>query len=238
MTLELNGVEVTPRGAAALFPSVTLTARPGEVVTVMGPSGIGKSTLLDAVAGHLPHGFILSGSITLDGVDLTSLPPEARHVGLMFQDAVLFPHLSVGDNLAFGLNRAVRGRGARRAAVEAALERTGLGGLYDRDPATLSGGQRSRAALMRTLLAEPRALLLDEPFSKLDAALRDDLRDFTFAHVRGRGIPALLVTHDPADAKAAGGPVTALEGTSTATPIARYRPQEVQGLKKDRGVPQ
>ena len=128
----------------------------------------------------------------------------------MFQDAVLFPHLSLGDNLAFGLARHVRGRAARRAAVAAALTRAGLCGLHDRDPATLSGGQRARAALMRTLLAEPRALLLDEPFSKLDAALRDDLRAFTFDHIRSRAIPALMVTHDPADAQAAGGPVIEL----------------------------
>lgn len=207
MTLELNAVTVAPRGGAALFPPITLTVRPGEVASVMGPSGIGKSTLLDAIGGHLAHGFTLSGQIRLDGTDLGPLPPEARRVGLMFQDAVLFPHLSVGDNLAFGLAWSVRGRVARRAAVEAALERAGLADLHDRDPATLSGGQRSRAALMRTLLAEPRALLLDEPFSRLDATLRDDLRAFTFDHIRSRGIPALMVTHDPADAAAAAGPV-------------------------------
>lgn len=207
MTLDLNTVAVTPKGGVALFPAISLTVQPGQVATVMGPSGIGKSTLLDAIAGHLAHGFTLSGSIRLDGIDITPLPPEARRVGLMFQDAVLFPHLSVGDNLAFGLTRSIRGRAARRAAVEAALTRAGLCGLYDRDPETLSGGQRSRAALMRTLLAEPRALLLDEPFSKLDATLRDDLRTFTFDHIRNRAIPALMVTHDPADAKAAAGPV-------------------------------
>jgi putative thiamine transport system ATP-binding protein len=207
MTLELHEVRVAPEGRDPLFPPITLTVRPGEVATVMGPSGIGKSTLLDAVGGHLAHGFTLSGSIRLDGRDLAPLPPEARRVGLMFQDAVLFPHLSVGGNLAFGLARSVRGRAARRAAVEAALDRAGLSGLHDRDPATLSGGQRSRAALMRTLLAEPRALLLDEPFSKLDAELREDLRAFTFEHIRDRGIPALMVTHDPTDAEAAAGPV-------------------------------
>lgn len=207
MTLELHAVAVTPKGGAPLFPPITLTVAPGAVATIVGPSGIGKSTLLDAIGGHLAHGFMLSGSIRLDGIDLAALPPEARRVGLMFQDAVLFPHLSVGDNLAFGLARSVRGRGPRWAAVEAALERAGLSGLHDRDPATLSGGQRSRAALMRTLLAEPRALLLDEPFSKLDAALRDEMRAFTFAHIRSRCIPALMVTHDPADAEAAGGPV-------------------------------
>ncbi len=205
MTLDLHDVAVAAKGAKPLFPPLTLVVRPGEVVTVMGPSGIGKSTLLDAIAGHLGHGFSLSGSIRLDGTDLAPLPAEARRVGLMFQDAALFPHLSVGDNLAFGLARSVRGRAARRAAVEAALERAGLTGLHDRDPATLSGGQRSRAALMRTLLAEPRALLLDEPFSKLDAALRAEMRAFTFEHIRSRDIPALMVTHDPADAEAANG---------------------------------
>jgi putative thiamine transport system ATP-binding protein len=207
MTLDLHAVTVALKGAPAMFPPITLSVRPGEVATVMGPSGIGKSTLLDAIGGHLAPGFILAGGICLNGIDLAPLPPEARRVGLMFQDAVLFPHLSVGDNLAFGLAPSVRGRAARRKAVEAALERAGLAGLHDRDPATLSGGQRARAALMRTLLAEPWALLLDEPFSKLDAALRDDLRTFTFAHVRSRGIPALMVTHDPADAAAAGGQV-------------------------------
>lgn len=183
----------------------------------MGPSGIGKSTLLDAIGGHLAHGFALSGTILLDGTDLAPLPAEARRVGLMFQDAALFPHLSVGDNLAFGLARSVRGRAARRAAVEAALAHAGLAGLHDRDPATLSGGQRSRAALMRTLLAEPRALLLDEPFSKLDATLRAEMRAFTFDHIRDRGIPALMVTHDPADAEAAGGTIIDLSPAANGT---------------------
>ena len=217
MTLILQEVSVARRGDAALFPPISLTVRAGEVATVMGPSGIGKSTLLDAIGGHLAHGFTLSGRIQLDGRDLAPLPPEARRVGLMFQDAALFPHLSVGDNLAFGLSRSVRGRAARRLAVEAALDRAGLSGLHDRDPATLSGGQRSRAALMRTLLAEPRALLLDEPFSRLDAALRAEMRAFTFEHIRDRRIPALMVTHDPADAEAAGGP--ALDLTSL-TPVS------------------
>jgi putative thiamine transport system ATP-binding protein len=237
MTLELDAVAVAPRGALPLFPAITLAIRPGEVATVMGPSGIGKSTLLDAIGGHLSHGFALSGTIRLDGADIAPLPAEARRVGLMFQDAVLFPHLSVGDNLAFGLARTVRGRSARRTAVDTALERAGLAGLYDRDPATLSGGQRSRATLMRTLLAEPRALLLDEPFSKLDATLRDDLRAFTFEHIRKRNIPALMVTHDPADAEAAGGPVITLEEGTMTTSTLRCPPRVVRGLKKDGGAP-
>jgi putative thiamine transport system ATP-binding protein len=173
----------------------------------MGPSGVGKSTLLDAVGGHLAHGFSSSGQVRLNGRLLDGVPAEARRIGLMFQDAVLFPHLSVGDNLAFGLARHIRGRAARADAVAHALEQAGLSGMERRDPATLSGGQRARIALMRTLLAEPLALLLDEPFSKLDAALRAEMRSFTYRHIRDRGIPALMVTHDPQDAAAAGGPM-------------------------------
>jgi len=179
-------------------------------VTVLGPSGVGKSTLLDAIGGHLAHGFTCTGRVMLNRRDVTGLPAEARRIGILFQDALMFPHLSVGDNLAFGLTRAVRGRKARRAAVEAALEQAGLGGFHDRDPATLSGGQRARAALMRALLARPLALLLDEPFSALDSQLRSEIRGFVFDHIRERGIPALLVTHDLRDARAAGGAVITL----------------------------
>jgi putative thiamine transport system ATP-binding protein len=210
MSLALDTFAVRLAGAAPLFAPLSLTIAPGEIATVMGPSGVGKSTLLDAIAGHLAPAFTLTGRVTLDGRDILALPAEARRVGLVFQDAVLFPHLSVGDNLAFGLASRVRGRAARRDAVEAALSQAGLSGLHDRDPASLSGGQRARAALMRSLLAEPAALLLDEPFSKLDASLRDEIRAFTFAHIRARAIPALMVTHDPADAEATGGPVITL----------------------------
>ncbi|WP_417240465.1 ATP-binding cassette domain-containing protein [Celeribacter halophilus] len=211
MSLDLDALFIRATNGQPLFAPLTLTVPAGEVVTVMGPSGVGKSTLLDAIGGHLGHGFHLSGAVRLNGRDVTSLPAEARRIGLMFQDALLFPHMSVGDNLAFGLPCSLRGRAKRRAAVETALAQAGLEGLYDRDPATLSGGQRARAALMRTLLAEPAALLLDEPFSKLDAGLRDDMRRFTFAHVTSCAIPTLLVTHDPEDAAAAGGPVIALK---------------------------
>ncbi|MGB7320979.1 MAG: ATP-binding cassette domain-containing protein, partial [Albidovulum sp.] len=121
-----------------------------------------------------------------------------------------FPHLSVGDNLAFGLAAQIKGRSARHAAIEKALEQAELTGFFHRDPATLSGGQRARVALMRTLLAEPCALLLDEPFSKLDPALRTDLRAFVFKHIRDRNIPVLMVTHDNDDAAAAAGPIVSL----------------------------
>ncbi len=211
MALDLQDLSVTPKDATRpLFAPLRLRVTAAEVVTVMGPSGVGKSTLLDAIAGHLPPGFRLQGSVSLDGRDVTTLPAEARGIGVMFQDAVMFPHLSVGDNLAFGLTAAVKGRAARRKAVEAALDTAGLAGFYARDPATLSGGQRARAALMRTLLAAPKALLLDEPFSRLDASLRAEIRGFVFDHARARGLPVLLVTHDSEDAAAAAGPVVTL----------------------------
>jgi len=209
MSLILNAVEVGPKLGKPLFAPLTLKVAPGEVATVMGPSGIGKSTLLDGIGGHLMHGFALRGQVLLNGRSLAELPAEARRVGVLFQDAMLFPHLSVGDNLAFGLTRAVRGA-ARHAAVAEALAQAGLAGFENRDPATLSGGQRARAALMRALLARPEALLLDEPFSRLDAGLRAEIRGFVFDHVRAQGIPALMVTHDASDAEAAGGTVIAL----------------------------
>jgi putative thiamine transport system ATP-binding protein len=209
MSLILNQICVAPKGQPPLFAPLSLQIMAGEVVTVMGPSGVGKSTLLDAIGGHLAHDFHTSGSVVLNGRDVTNLPAEARRIGILFQDALMFPHLSVGDNLAFGLAASVKGA-ARRAAVEAALNQAGLSGFYHRNPASLSGGQRARAALMRALLAEPLALLLDEPFSKLDTGLRAEMRSFVFDHIRARAIPALLVTHDIGDAEATGGAVVTL----------------------------
>jgi putative thiamine transport system ATP-binding protein len=189
---------------------------PGAVLTVMGPSGAGKSTLLALIAGFLAPPFQASGRVVLDGRDLGPLRPEARRVGLLFQDALLYPHLSVGGNLLFGLTPEVRGRAARRANAEAALTEVGLAGCFERDPATLSGGEQARVALARTLLARPHALLLDEPFSRLDADRRAAIRDLVFRLVAARAIPAVLVTHDRADAAAAGGPVVEIGGESAA----------------------
>jgi putative thiamine transport system ATP-binding protein len=176
----------------------------------MGPSGVGKSTLLAFVGGFLGRDFSARGKIILNGRDVTALPPEERGIGLLFQDALLLPHLSVAGNLLIGLTSSVKGREARRRTVVAALAEVGLEGFADRDPATLSGGQAARVALMRTLLARPAALILDEPFSRLDAALRGQVRAVVFAEARKYGLPVLLVTHDPEDAKAAGGRVVEL----------------------------
>ncbi len=212
MSLILQDVAITPKGAFPLFAAMNLSISAGQIGAVMGPSGVGKSTLLAAIAGHLSREFTLTGAIQLNGMRMNNIAPQARHVGLMFQDAVLFPHLSLADNLAFGLPSHIRGRQARRGAVEDALTQAGLSGLGGRDPSTLSGGERARAALMRSLLAQPQAILLDEPFSKLDTALRADIRAFTFDHIRARAIPALIVTHDDNDAAAAAGPLITLSG--------------------------
>ncbi len=207
--LELRGVALT-LGATTLIDGLDLAVEGGAVATLMGPSGCGKSSLLAYLCGTLAADFTATGSVCVDGAVVDGLPPEARRIGILFQDDLLFPHLSVGDNLAFGLPPHVAGRAARRARIEAALDEAGLDGMAGRDPDTLSGGQRARVAVMRTLLSEPRALLLDEPFSRLDAALRERFRAFVFGHARERRIPTLLVTHDPDDAASAGGAIIAL----------------------------
>ncbi|MGD1877111.1 MAG: ATP-binding cassette domain-containing protein [Kiloniellaceae bacterium] len=203
--LTLSQAEIL-HGERRIIGPVSLTVPPGEVVTVMGPSGCGKSSLLALICGTLAPALSGRGRVLLNGEDVSARPPEARHVGILFQDDLLFPHLSVAGNLAFGLPPSVRGRKARRERIEAALAEADMLAFYDRDPTTLSGGQRARIALLRTLLSQPRALLLDEPFAKLDVALRARFRSFVFDHARAQGLPTLLVTHDPQDAADAGGP--------------------------------
>ncbi len=202
-------------GSQTLFDEVSVEVRPGEIATVMGPSGSGKSTLLSYICGTLDPVFQARGQVIVAGDDVTAWSARRRRVGILFQDDMLFPHLSVGENLGFGLVETVRDRAARRDMIAAALVEAELTGFADRDPATLSGGQRARVALMRTLLAAPRALLLDEPFSKLDVELRERMRRFVFDHARQRSLPVLLVTHDPADASAAGGQIIAIASASS-----------------------
>ena len=208
-TLHLQQIAIAI-GGRHLIHGLSAKIAPGDCLTVMGPSGCGKSSLLAFVSGTLDPAFAAKGSVALDDRVLDAEPPERRRLGILFQDDLLFPHLTVGGNLAFALPAVVQGREARRQRIDAALRDAGLEGYADRDPATLSGGQRARVALLRTLLAEPRALLLDEPFSKLDMALREDFRRLVFAHARTRGLPTILVTHDAADARAAGGTVLQL----------------------------
>jgi putative thiamine transport system ATP-binding protein len=210
----LESISIAVKGASRdLVGELSLSVAPGQVVTIMGPSGSGKSTLLSYIAGFLDQRtFVAKGQILVGGERIEDRPAEERHMGILFQDPVLFPHLTVAGNLLFGLPRGKwRDRHKRRPIVSEALANAGLAGFEDRDPSTLSGGQKARVTLLRTLLSQPRALLLDEPFGKLDVALREDFRSFVFAHVRECQLPALLVTHDPADAEAAGGTVIRLD---------------------------
>ncbi|MBM9537877.1 ATP-binding cassette domain-containing protein [Desulfobulbus alkaliphilus] len=202
-------------GALALIPETTLTVAPGEITTVMGPSGTGKSTLLNYLCGTLAPAFSASGQIFIHGRDISALPIEKRRIGILFQDDLLFPHMSVGENLLFALPRSVKGRHRRQDLAEQALDEAGLAGYYQRSPGTLSGGQRARVALMRTLLSNPEIILLDEPFAKLDTELRTVIRQFVFAHIAARALPTLLVTHDIRDAEAAGGPLLSLGARAT-----------------------
>ncbi|SLN24272.1 Spermidine/putrescine import ATP-binding protein PotA [Roseivivax jejudonensis] len=206
--LRLDGVCILKDGVPLI--EVDATVPPGDVLTVMGPSGVGKSTLLAFLTGTLPRGFAGMGRIILNGEDVTDRPAHQRRLGILFQDDLLFPHLSVGENAAFGL--APGGSRADRAArVSEALADVGLSEFEARDPATLSGGQKARVSLVRMLLSEPRALLLDEAFSGLDAALRAQIRGLVFDRARARALPVLMVTHDAEDARAAGGPVFEME---------------------------
>lgn len=209
MTLHLQDLTITH--ADRVMVALSLTVPQGEVLSIMGPSGCGKSTLLSAIIGALPDAFAMQGRISLGGRDITDLPTHARRLGILFQDDILFPHLSVAANLGFGLPRATpdRARVIAQALAEAELDSMGA-----RDPASLSGGQRARVALMRTLLSDPAALLLDEPFSRLDQTLRAQMRAFVFARARARNLPVVLVTHDPEDARAAGGPVRDVMGNT------------------------
>jgi len=207
--LYLDEISISLAGRTLLCLSATV--RPGDILTVMGPSGSGKSALLAYLGGFLDPVFTGSGRVLIDGRDLTGIPAEKRQAGMLFQDPLLFPHLSVGGNLLFGLTASIRKRAQRRRMAEQALADVELGGFFDRDPATLSGGQKARVALQRVMLSAPRFLLLDEPFSKLDASLREQTRALIFSRAKSAGLPIILVTHDRTDAEAAGGQVVTID---------------------------
>ncbi|TCN19446.1 ATP-binding cassette domain-containing protein [Sinorhizobium americanum] len=211
-TRPLTLSDVTIRLAERTLLAVSATVMPGEVLTIMGPSGSGKSALLAFAGGFLDPAFDASGRLLIGKEDLTNVAANRRHAGILFQDPLLFPHLSVGGNIVFAVPPSVRGRETRRALAERALAEVGLAGFFDRDPETLSGGQKARVALQRVLVSAPHFLLLDEPFSKLDTALRQQMRELVFSRARAAGLPAILVTHDSADAEAAGGAVIEIGG--------------------------
>ncbi|MEA3166851.1 MAG: putative spermidine/putrescine transport system ATP-binding protein [Thermoplasmata archaeon] len=198
MSLRVDGLSFTFPGWPPTLRQLTLEVPAGRSGFLLGPSGAGKSTLLRCIAG-LEHGY--EGRVLLDGQALEPLPPHRRGIGLMLQETALFPHLTVAGNVAFGLPY----RGVpRRQRRQEALHWLGLVGLAERADAAvdeLSGGQRSRVALARTLAARPKAVLLDEPLSGLDAVLRLDLGTRLKALLAAQGVPALWVTHDETEAR-------------------------------------
>lgn len=167
-------------------------------MAVIGPSGAGKSTLIEAIAGFLP---ITAGQVLWQGVDITNADPGARPVAMLFQDANLFPHLTVVQNIGLGLRPDLRLSTAQKAQVNQAIERVGLAGLGARKPAALSGGQQSRAALARVLVQGRPLLLLDEPFAALGPALKGEMLDLVAGLVAETGATLLMVSHDPNDAR-------------------------------------
>jgi len=193
--IEIEGLDV-PRGRFSLHAD--LTVGPGEVCAVIGPSGAGKSTLLEAIAGFAAPA---AGTIRVGGREVQAAPPSDRPATLLFQEHNLFPHLDLTRNLGLGLRGGLSLSGDDRAAIDAALAETGLGGMGDRRPDELSGGQRRRAALARALLRDRPVLLLDEPFEGLGPALRVDLGELIAAKTAERGLCTLLVTHEPQDAR-------------------------------------
>ncbi|MET0663805.1 MAG: GNAT family N-acetyltransferase [Ilumatobacteraceae bacterium] len=197
-TVDVDRVSIA-FGANRVLDDVSLTIASGELVALLGPSGSGKSTLLRVIAGTVTPD---AGRVMIDGVDVTTTPTHRRHVGMVFQDNQLFPHRSVLDNVAFGLQMAGVARHDRHAKAEIWLERVGLAGLGGRDVAALSGGEAKRVALARTLIVEPLVVLLDEPLTGLDRDLHDRLALDLADLLRATGTTALLVTHDEAEAAA------------------------------------
>ncbi|MBM3730696.1 MAG: ABC transporter ATP-binding protein [Actinobacteria bacterium] len=211
--LEICGVTVSFNGSRVLT-DVSLRVERGEIVAVLGPSGSGKSTLLRVIAGLVPAS---SGSVHVDGNDMSGIPTHRRGVGLVFQNNQLFPHLDVADNVAYGLRIARITAGQRRARVAALLALIGMSDHATRDVATLSGGEAARVALARSLATTPRILLLDEPLSGLDHDLRYSLAQELRRVIHAAGSTALLVTHDPLEAERIADRVVRLTELSSGT---------------------
>ncbi|WP_034389091.1 ABC transporter ATP-binding protein [Hellea balneolensis] len=196
MSLVFENIYHSYNGTPALT-DISLKADAGEIICLLGQSGCGKTTLLNLAAGILP---LQSGEIRL-GDDLLAapsihLPPEKRPVGLVFQDGALFPHLTVSDNISFGIKQ----KSLRQTTVSELLDQIGLAGFEDRYPHTLSGGQQQRVAVARALAAKPAVLLMDEPFANIDIMLRRSLREETRRMLKNRNCITVLVTHDPEEA--------------------------------------
>lgn len=186
-------------GDSVVLRSVSLAAEPGELLLLLGPSGCGKSTLLRSIAGFVTPE---SGRVLFDGEDVTRVPPHQRQIGMVFQSFALFPHLSVGENVAFGLREQRRPKSEISERIERALRDVKMGGFAARRVDQLSGGEQQRVALARALVTRPRCLLLDEPLSNLDAGLRHSMREEIRRVCKEHGLTTLYVTHDQKEALA------------------------------------
>lgn len=182
-----------------LCRNINLSISKGEFVSIMGPSGCGKSTLFAAIIGNLSDYFTFSGDIQINGKSIIHLPVEKRNIGMMFQEALLFPHLNVEQNLVFGMPQ-VLSKKEKLLKVNQWLHQAELSGINKAHIDTLSGGEAARISLLRTLLSEPKMILLDEPFAKLDAHLKQGFRRWVFDTIKSQHIPAILVTHNIEDA--------------------------------------
>jgi iron(III) transport system ATP-binding protein len=192
--------DVTVRfGESTALRSVSLAVEPGELLLLLGPSGCGKSTLLRSIAGFVNPN---AGRVLFDGQDVTGLPPHQRQIGMVFQSFALFPHLSVGENVAFGLREQRRPKAEISERIEQALNDVRMGGFGERRVDQLSGGEQQRVALARALVTRPRCLLLDEPLSNLDAGLRHSMREEIRRVCKDHGLTTLYVTHDQKEALA------------------------------------
>ena len=223
MTLKLDKVSVFRHTATLLSLDEEINA--GEVLSIMGPSGSGKSTLLNAIAGQLTAPFSMTGSIYINDKCINDMPAHNRGVGVLYQDPLLFEHMTVGQNIAFALpanmpSKAAFNKGPSKKTLNKAqreqrvtdmLSEVGLSDLQHRPVQTLSGGQQARIALLRTLAGAPNVVLLDEPFSKLDTGTKTQMRSWVFDQLKARGLPTLLVTHDSEDVDAAQGHLIEIE---------------------------
>lgn len=197
--LELRGIRIQLRSQSSpLIELPELTIQQGEIVVLMGPSGSGKSSLLHWLVGDSLPEFDCSGEIRVGGVRVDALPTQARRIGLRMQQPWLFPHLTVRENLQCA-QRGTETPAERARQLQACLDAFGIAHLSEQAPDVLSGGQAARVALARAILNQPAVMLLDEPFSSLDTATREEVRAWTFAQLARQGLPTLLVTHDIQD---------------------------------------
>lgn len=181
-----------------LIKNLSIKIENSEILCVFGESGVGKSSLINVISGVNEENLKIEGEIKLNGVILNNIPTEKRKIGLLLQDGTLFPHLTVEQNLLFGMNKSLNKK-EKNSLILNYLDKANMSGFQDRYPNTLSGGQKARIACLRAILSEPNALLLDEPFSSLDPSQRNSFREFVVKQVKRANIPCLLVTHDEGD---------------------------------------